>query len=166
MARKVYKGCLCGYVMPDKVLYDRTNSIKTSRHMYYRRVALFVLRDKDGRVLLQYKDKNAPFLPEHWAFFGGGIDENETPEEAAKREAKEEIGIELDNIRFFRRYEFQEEKGLYEKFVFIAPLEHSPVSLKKQQEEGQDLGLFSFEELKKLKVSNNDRAILKDLFNK
>lgn len=134
--------------------------------MYARRVALFVLRDRNGRVLLQHRSKTAGRLPDYWAFFGGGIDKGETPEEAVKREAKEELGIELEDLKFFKRYEFQEAEGLQEKFVFIAPLNYSPEELKKQQEEGQNLGLFSFEELKNLKITNNDMVVLKDLFNK
>lgn len=134
--------------------------------MYVRRVALFVLKDEDGRVLLQHRDKTAPRLPDYWAFFGGEIEENETPEDAVIREAKEELGIEFKNLEFFKRYEFQQEDGLHEKFVFIASLSVSFKELRRQQEEGQNLGLFSFEELKNLKISDYDRVILRDLFNK
>ena len=133
--------------------------------MYARRIAMFVLKDDKNRVLLQHRDTNATILPDHWAFFGGGIEGNETPEDAVRREAKEELGIDLENIRFFKRYEFQEERGLYEKFVFVAPLNYAINSLKEQQEEGQDLGLFSFEELRRLKISDNDKVVLEDLFN-
>ena len=133
--------------------------------MYARRkVSLFVLRDRSGRVLLQHRDKDAPFLADYWAFFGGGINKNETPSEAVKREAEEELGIKLGDLKFFKKYEFQEEDGLYEKFVFIASLKNSPKNLKEQQQEGKNLGVFSFEELKNLKISDNDMIILKDIF--
>jgi len=134
--------------------------------MYVRRVALFVLKDEEGRALLQHREKTALRLPDYWAFFGGEIEENETPEDAVRREAKEELGIEFKNLEFFKRYEFQQEDGLHEKFVFIAPLSVSFKELRRQQEEGQNLGLFSFEELKNLKISDYDRVILRDLFNK
>ncbi|MBD3361711.1 NUDIX domain-containing protein [Candidatus Woesearchaeota archaeon] len=133
--------------------------------MYARRIAMFVLRDDNNRVLLQHRDKDASVLPDHWAFFGGGIEGNETPEEAVRREAKEELGIELKDLDFFKRYEFQEKKGLYEKFVFVAPLNYAMDTLKKQQDEGQDLRVFSFEELANLKISDNDKVVLEDLFN-
>ncbi|MCR4275572.1 MAG: NUDIX domain-containing protein [Candidatus Wolfebacteria bacterium] len=35
-----------------------------------------------------------------WTFPGGGVKKNETPEEALKRETKEEVGIKLNNIDF------------------------------------------------------------------
>ena len=102
-------------------------------------------------------------------FFGGGIEEGETPEQAVVREAREELGIELKDFTFFKRYEAQEEPGLFEKFVYVAPLAYSIEFLRKNQEEveeGQDLGLFSFDELKSLKISDNDRIVLEDLFRK
>src|SRR3989344_5420273 len=34
-----------------------------------------------------------------WTFPGGGIEEGETPEDAAKREVREEVGIELAEVR-------------------------------------------------------------------
>ena len=132
--------------------------------MYARRVALFILRDKEGRVLLQHRSSTAESLPNYWAFFGGGIEQNETPEEAVKREAREELGIELKGLTFFKRYEFQEEKGLYEKFVYTSPINQLHEEMRKQQKEGQNLGLFSLGELTNLKISDNDRIILHDLF--
>lgn len=134
--------------------------------MYARRVALFVLRDKEGRVLLQHRSESAKLLPDYWAFFGGGIGDDEIPEKAVAREAMEELGIELKDLKFFKRYEFQEEPGLFEKFVYTAPLEHSLDFLREKQKEGKDCGLFSFDELKSLKISDNDRVVLEDLFKK
>jgi len=133
---------------------------------FARRVALLVPRDEKGRILLQHRSKDAKVQPDYWAFFGGGIEENETPEEALKRETAEELGIEPTGFDLFKRYEFQEPPGLFEKFVFVIPLKHSIELLKRKQMEGQDLGLFSFDELKGLKISDNDMAVLKELFGK
>jgi mutator protein MutT len=132
--------------------------------MYTRRVTLFILMDSDGKIVLQHRDGNAPTKKNMWAFFGGGIDKGETPEQTVRREAREELGIELKNLKFFNRYEFQESYGFIEKSVFVAELDNSVEELKKQQEEGDGLGLFSFEETKGLEMSENDMKILKDLF--
>jgi len=134
--------------------------------MYARRVALFVLKNQEGRVILQHRTKTARRLPNHWAFFGGGIEQNETPEEAVRREAKEELGIDLKDAVFFKRYEFLEKDGVFEKFVFVASLTHLPETLRKQQKEGQNLGLFSLKDAKNLKITNNDLVVLQDLCGK
>lgn len=132
--------------------------------MYARRVGLFILISKDNKVLLQFRDNKALHLPEYWAFFGGGIKNGEMPEEAARREAREELGIELADLNFFKRYEFQQENGLWEEFVFTAPLTTPIEKLKRAQKEGQSLGLFAAQELKNLKIADYDRIILNDLF--
>ena len=133
---------------------------------YYRRVAMLTLRDSTGRLLLQHRTKNSPVLPDHWSFFGGGIEDGETPKQSLKREIKEELGIDLKKPRFFKRYEQKEEKGLYEKFLFTGNLDWPLKVLKKQQTEGDDAQVFSEEEIKAIKLSDNDRTILKEVFEK
>ena len=131
---------------------------------FFRRVAVFILSDKKGRVLLQHKAKDSKVLPNQWAFFGGGIDEGETPEQAVRREAKEELGIELKNIDFLGRYEAPFEGGLWEQFVFIGDLTHPLEKLKQQQTEGQGIGLFTYAELRGLKLNKHIIKILNDVF--
>lgn len=57
--------------------------------------------------MLLYLRDNKPGIPfpNCWDLIGGHIEEGETPEEALIREVKEELGITLDEFRFFRRYE-------------------------------------------------------------
>lgn len=134
--------------------------------MNIRKAVGIIFRDQEGRVLLQHRTEDAPKNPGCWGFFGGHIEEGETPEQAAKREVKEELGIELDNFSFFKKFTGSDQYGQFEFFIFTAPLPFSIEQLKKQQKEGQGLGLFSFEEIKNLKLSPCDRPILKELFNK
>ena len=57
---------------------------------------LFSEIDDEINVLL-IKRKNEPFK-DFWAFPGGFVDMNETTNEAAKRELKEETGVEINNL--------------------------------------------------------------------
>ncbi|EKD56432.1 MAG: MutT/NUDIX family protein [uncultured bacterium] len=53
---------------------------------------------KDGKTLLaKRKGSHSSGM---WGSFGGHVKFGETPIEAAKREAKEELGIEIDNFTF------------------------------------------------------------------
>ncbi len=132
---------------------------------YSRRSALFALKDKKGKLLLQHRDKDIKRYPNYWGFFGGAIEKGETPEKAVKREAKEELSIEPKDFKFFKRYEITIKNGLLEeKFVFISLLTLPVKKLKEQQKEGQDLGLFSFEEWGKLKTPEFEKIIFEDLF--
>jgi 8-oxo-dGTP pyrophosphatase MutT (NUDIX family) len=52
--------------------------------------------DGDGRILLQQCcDQSAPGGARWWNTTGGGLDEGETPRQAAVRELREETGLEV-----------------------------------------------------------------------
>lgn len=51
-----------------------------------------ILYRSGDSVLLLLRSANAGDFPLHWGFPGGGIEEGETPEQAAMRESQEEIG--------------------------------------------------------------------------
>ena len=128
------------------------------------RGAGIILIDNQRRVLLQYRDKNNRWNQDAWSEFGGQIEGNETPEQAVKRELKEEIGIELTDLRFFKKYGIKKEKGVYEAFFYVASLKISINALKPQQKEGKDMGLFTFKETQNLKLADYTKKALSDFF--
>jgi 8-oxo-dGTP pyrophosphatase MutT (NUDIX family) len=50
----------------------------------------------DGRVIVQQRDEHARNAPNMIALFGGGKEDNESPQECLEREMKEEININFD----------------------------------------------------------------------
>lgn len=128
------------------------------------RGAGIILIDNNGMILLQYRDKNNRWNQDSWSEFGGQIENDETPEEAIKRELKEELGIKLTGLKFFKKYKLQRKKGIYEQFVFTASLNYPLERLKKQQKEGKDLAFFAYEEIKNLKMADYTKEILEDFF--
>jgi len=71
-----------------------------------KKIAAIVFENDRGELLLYLRD-NKPGIPFplHWDLFGGHVEEGETPEEALVREVKEELGYDLKEYTFFRRYE-------------------------------------------------------------
>jgi len=127
-----------------------------------RRSSGFLLIDNNKKFILQHRDGNIKRLPNYWAFFGGKIEKRETPKMSVRREAKEELGIKLKNLKFVQSYESKTRNEI--QFIFIAPLTISLEKLRKQQEEGQGLKLFSLKMTENLKTPSFEKAILKDLF--
>jgi 8-oxo-dGTP diphosphatase len=62
--------------------------------------AIVVILDNTDRVLLGKRPGNIPcWMPGKWGFPGGKIEEGETPKEAAIRETKEEMNLDIEELR-------------------------------------------------------------------
>ena len=57
--------------------------------------AVIVLKGEKGKVLFVQRATTKKFLPNAWAFSSGTMEEGESPEETVKREALEELGVEV-----------------------------------------------------------------------
>ncbi len=69
-------------------------------------VAALLVRE-DGRYVMQLRDaKPNIFYPDHWGCFGGAVDAGEGPDEALRRELREELEYEIPGAREFTRFEF------------------------------------------------------------
>ncbi|MCW4458049.1 NUDIX hydrolase [Microbacterium sp. MPKO10] len=67
--------------------------------MTVREAARVILRDEQGRVLLLHgSDPEHPEQPSWWFTPGGGLKPRETPEQAARRELREETGLDLEHV--------------------------------------------------------------------
>ena len=67
------------------------NNLRIERHL-----AVVMLVDASGRLLLQHRDADAQASPNQWTMPGGGVEPGESPEEAAHRELLEETGLRVE----------------------------------------------------------------------
>jgi len=124
----------------------------------YRKVALIVFYDRNWNILLQNR-KGISKYGEEWGYFGGGIEEGETPEETLIRETKEELGYNLKKYEYIGKVITKDKRGTIERYVFISPL---PKMNELRQKEGADMQLFSLEEAGKVKgIFGDDKVIQK-----
>jgi 8-oxo-dGTP diphosphatase len=122
-----------------------------------RNVSILIFYDEDKKVLLQ----NRIGIDKHgweWGFFGGGIEQGETPEQTIVREIKEELDFDLKDFRFIGNYNVKEYGDLY---AFISKLGDN--LSKFRQLEGESMQLFSLEEVENLKISERDKKVIQDM---
>ena len=87
---------------------DQARSLRSAMGSKKRNVSVLIpYRFKNGelKIFLQKRTLDAPTFPNHFGFFGGGIEEGEDPEKALRREIKEELNIDIQNHIFWRSYD-------------------------------------------------------------
>lgn len=116
---------------------------------------------KEGRffVYLQKRTDDAKRLPGNIAYFGGGLEAGELPEQALMREIKEELDFFSPDFEFFRKYEF--EHSILHVFIYQAPQDFE---LKVTIMEGEYGRWYDGQEaLEEPKMSDDDKRILLEL---
>jgi 8-oxo-dGTP diphosphatase len=105
-------------------------------------VAIAILY-QNSRFLMQLRD-DIPNIayPGCWAFFGGHIELEESPDIAIQRELLEEIGYTPPRLTLFKT----SEDSNFIRYVFHAPLTVELDTL--ELNEGCDLGLVTIEEIR------------------
>ena len=79
------------------------------------RVRVIVYRD-DGKILLV----RGRFSRQKWALPGGGVNHNESYEQAAVRETLEEVGLRVHNLRYLGKANSHESYAKFSVRVFAA----------------------------------------------
>ena len=113
-----------------------------------------IIRFREGIVLINRK--NPPF---GWALPGGFVDYGESLETAAIREAREETGLELDNLRQFRAYSDPDRDPRHHSVtvVFTASGKGNP----KAADDAKSLRIFPLDDLPE-NMAFDHRQIISD----
>lgn len=111
---------------------------------------------EDGKILLLYREDE-----EHWEVPGGKVEEDESPTEAAIREAEEEIGVEVKLQKPFYSGEFQHGDQIFLWHGYIAEIASGEPSI--QEDKFEKLEWFEGSELDDLELAPNLEMILPSL---
>lgn len=117
-----------------------------------------IIAEDNGSLLLQLRDDSpAIFFPNRWGFFGGAIEQGETPKDAVAREVEEELTLAVDKNRFCDcgKIEIQiSDFSLFRYFFFLKLSPHEIATIKLT--EGKEFGIFSPCEIKSLQLTPYD----------
>ncbi len=99
---------------------------------------------RDRKVLLVKRAPDMRFYPDVWDLFGGHIEGDESPEDALRREAMEELGVEVESFHLLGTYDDPVEPA--EIIVFaVTAWNGEPVNA--APDEHTDIGWFLADEL-------------------
>ena len=121
---------------------------------------IIIIHKKTGKVLLQ--KRNHEPRKGWWTVAGGYLDWNETLEECAIREAKEELGYDLKEITFFTNVSdiTRDEDGKQNiDHVYIAYVNHDPPKI--DPNEVTEFAWFDFSNLPENIAFNHRKTLLK-----
>ena len=110
------------------------------------KVGVGVIVKKDNKILAGRR-KNAHGRGS-WCFPGGHLEFGESWEECARREAEEETGVQIKNVRFFTATNdfFKEEQKHYITIFMVADWESGEVELR-EPDKSEEWEWFSWDDL-------------------
>ena len=103
MINKIYRGIACVISLIFRIIPTKD------------RVRVIVYRN-DGKILLV----RSRFSRQKWALPGGGVNRNESYEQAAIREVLEELGISVENLQYLVKANSRESYVEFSVRVFAA----------------------------------------------
>jgi len=115
-----------------------------------------IIEYNEGIILIERKNP-----PNGWALPGGFVDYGETLESAARREAKEETGLDVELVRQFHAYSDPGRDPRHHTItiVFVAHAKGRP----KAGDDAKEIGIFTENTLPD-KIAFDHRVILADYF--
>ncbi len=111
---------------------------------------------EDGKILLLYRGDE-----EHWEVPGGKVEKDESPTETAVREAREEIGVEVELEKPFFSGEFQHRDEIFLWHGYLAKIKEGEPKIR--EDTFEKLGWFEGSELDDLDLAPNLEMVLPSL---
>lgn len=155
---KIYMGEMVDIYNPNTM--KKTGEIidKSAAHrlgIWHSSIHLIIINKNKTKVLFQKRANNKDLYPNMWDIsVGGHIMSKESDIVAAKRELKEELGIECSNIEFVKKYKEElSNNGVDSKEIvslFIMYLDENVVKFKLQKEEVSCIKWLTQMEMEKL----------------
>ncbi len=140
--------------------YER-RAIVHSHQLFHNEVALWIIDKENKKVLLQRRSPNKKQNPNKLALCAGHVVENETLEIALRKEAQEEIGINIDNYKINKLItikRIEPNNFCFSHHYYI--LDRIPLDkIVIQKEEVSEVLYMDYAELKQLVMSDSNEIV-------
>lgn len=129
----------------------------------YSACSAIIVRDVDNKVFVAQRKMTKSFGAGLWETIGGGVEpEDESLSACMKREIREELGVEVSDLKEFRDYRVDAgENGEFLIKVFIVKLAGEP---QPNSADFETAGWLSRPEIEKLEFVSNCKQRLLDYF--
>jgi|GEM_PF-1243798 len=137
----------------------------SSNILKYTGCSAIIYREKDNKVFIAQRKLTKSFGAGLWETIGGGIEEEDlTPIDCIKREIREELNVEIKNIKEFKDYTIKiEDKDKYFIKTFLVELDSEP---KPNIDDFESYGWFDKDEIQYMDFTSNCKERLNDYFSK
>jgi mutator protein MutT len=112
------------------------NELQNFKPLFTLGAQVIIFNEKQEVLLCHRRDKD------FWNFPGGTVEKDETPQETAVREAKEEVGVEVEIYKFLGVYVKPEQNDVV--FSFLARITSGKLTL---TDEADEIAYFSVNSL-------------------
>lgn len=123
-----------------------------------------IILDGEGRILLARRSEKSRTFPGKWNLLSGDVEAGESVEDALKREAREEAGVEVEIVRFTGRYYDRPGRHPAKTVICLPHICRIKKGTPKvvRPEEVAEVRWFSPEEIRGLDLAYDHKQMLKD----
>jgi ADP-ribose pyrophosphatase len=119
-----------------------------------------IVHDNDNKVLIAQRSKCKKSFPLLWESVGGALEGNETPEQCIRREVKEELNCNIQDLKLFKVYVIND-KDRYVLIVYTGRInDQIQPNLELEQ-----IRWIDESEISKFNFYGNEREKLLDYYN-
>lgn len=149
-------GKFTGQIMDKEEAHDR--------NLLHNEVAVFIINNQQ-QVLLQKRSANKRFNPNKWGVCSGHVDAGESLENAALRELKEEVGLDIEekDLHKFGKREFSiKDANSHVTYFYYVKSNKKETDFVIQEEELSKVKWFSIENVINMIKEHDDTITLKE----
>ena len=127
---------------------------------HYHKIVSIWIKNSEGKFLISKRSAEKRVSPSTWECTGGAVDTGESTLDAAVREVKEELGIDLDPAagKLVRQSRHDEMHEFYDVWLFEKDVDIK--DLKLQKEEVSDVRWMTKEDVEELWANNEFNVLL------